>query len=214
MAKIGMFFPVAAKIKSYGTDGKPVYDAGIIIGAATLADMSFDTADAELYADDTLVESDTSITGYSGKMGVDNFGSEQSAAKETELSVIAYLTGQEVETGESADGYDEKLVYTGALPPYVGLGFIKNKIIRGVKKYEVTWCYKAQFKVPAESDKTKEKGVSYSTSEIDYAGYGIDVSGAEEPQYIERYYCSTKEQAKALLIKLANITEATTTSVG
>ena len=210
MAKIGMFYPVAAKIKSYDTALKPVYDAGIIIGAAVLADVSYETADAELYADDVLKESDTSIIGYSGKLGVDNFGSEQSAAEETELSVIAYLTGQEVETGESDDGYDEKLVHTGALPPYVGFGYIKHKVIRGVKKYEVTWCYKTQFKTPNESDKTKEKGTSYSTSEIEYIGHGIDVSGAEEPQFVERYYCSTKEQAKTLLYKLANITEATT----
>ncbi len=214
MAKIGMFYPVAATIAGYGADGKPTYNAGIIIGAAILADMSFENADAELYADDVLKESDTSITGYSGKMGVDNFGSEQSAAKETELSVIAYLTGQEVETGSTDDGYDEKLVYTGALPPYVGFGYVKHKVIRGVKKYEVTWGHKAQFKVPAESDKTKEKSLSYNTSEIEYTGYGIDVSGVEEPQFVERYYCATKEQAKALLYKLANITEATTTSVG
>ena len=91
MAKIGMRYPVAAKITGYGADGYPTYDQGIIIGRGVKASISYDTADAALYADDLLAESDASVVGYSGSLEVDGFGTHQSAKSEAVATIMQYL---------------------------------------------------------------------------------------------------------------------------
>ena len=63
MAKIGMRYPVAMKISGYDETGMPVYENGIYIGKGVKADVNFDTAEGELFADDTLVEYDSCVSG-------------------------------------------------------------------------------------------------------------------------------------------------------
>ena len=196
MAKIGMRYPVAAKITGYGADGYPTYDQGIIIGRGVKASISYDTADAELYADDGLAESDASVVGYSGSLEVDGFGTHQSAKSEAVATIMQYLYN--LDTSE-----DNSFEITDAMPPNLGMGYIRQVVKRHTKTYTVIWCHEVQFKNPADEDATKEKGVTFNTSTIEFTGHSRQV-------FVKQFTgFETLTAAKTKLYELAKIKETT-----
>lgn len=208
MAKIGMRYPVAMKISGYDETGMPVYENGIYIGKGVKADVNFDTAEGELFADDTLVEYDSCVSGYSGSLETDGFGTIKSGANETKTSVIAYITGaKSVEKGSEVT-FEESYETTGESSPYCGLAYIKCEVVEGVRKWYVYHCYKAAFKMPNESDSTKTKSINFGTSSIDFTGMGIMKAGAEDPVFTKCYLCSSYEKAVALLKSIGKIQAA------
>lgn len=209
MAKIGLKYPAAAPITGYDETGMPIYGSGMFIGKGVKADVSYDTADADLYADDVLAEYDGSVTGYSGSLELDGFGTHQSAAKETEAKVLGFLLGVETEEGETSDNFVETVETTGAPAPYLGLAYIKTKIVSGKKYWIVKHCFKTCFKMPNDSSETKGKSVSFGTSSVDFTGMGVHIIGREEPVFTKEYTCETHEKAVALLMELTHITKAT-----
>lgn len=206
MAKIGMRYPVAAKITGYGADGYPTYDQGIIIGRGVKASISYDTADAELYADDGLAESDASVVGYSGSLEVDGFGTHQSAKSEAVATIMQYLYN--LDTSE-----DNSFEITDAMPPNLGMGYIRQVVKRHTKTYTVIWCHEVQFKNPADEDATKEKGVTFNTSTIEFTGHGVEVtpkSGDSRQVFVKQFTgFETLKAAKTKLYELAKIKETT-----
>lgn len=206
MAKIGMRYPVAMKISGYDETGMPIYENGIYIGKGVKADVNFDTAEGELYADDALAEFDSCVVGYSGSLEADGFGTFQSGANETRATVLAYLTG--AEAAEKGSNFEEAYETTGGSSPYCGFAYIKREIENGSPKWYVYHCYKAAFKMPNESDSTKTKSINFGTSSIDFTGMGIMKTGAEDPIFTKCYLCSSYEKAVALLKSIAKIQEA------
>lgn len=211
MAKIGLRYPAVMQITGYDTTGMPKYASGIFVGKGVKADISYEGADAELHADDMLAEYDNGTVSYSGTLEVDGFGTHQSAAKETDLSVLAYLRGTETESGESDDKYTEALETTGASAPYLGFVYIKRKVKEGKTYWVVKHCYKVCFKVPNDSAQTKEKSTTFNTSSVDFTGMGVEIMGKEEPVFTKDYLCETLENAIALLKSLAHIAEGVIT---
>lgn len=208
MAKIGLRYPAIAKITGYDENGMPVYGSGIFVGKGVKADISFEASNAELYGDDGLAEYDNTVTGYSGTLETDGFGTHQSAAKETDLSVRAYMSGAILEKGEGADAeYTEAIETDGSPAPYHGFTYIKRKIREGVAYWVVKHCYKVCFAVPDDSSQTKEKNTSFGTSSVSFTGMGLQVPGKEDMVFTKDYMCDTLDKAVALLKKLMKISD-------
>lgn len=208
MAKIGLRYPAIAKITGYDENGMPVYGSGIFVGKGDKADISFESSNAELYGDDGLAEYDNSATGYTGSLEVDGFGTHQSAAKETDLSVRAYMSGAILEKGEGADAeYTEAIETDGSPAPYHGFTYIKRKVREGKTYWVVKHCYKVCFDVPDDSSQTKEKNTAFNTSTVSLTGTGIQVAGKENLVFVKDYMCETLDKAVALLKKLMKITD-------
>lgn len=208
MAKIGLRYPAIAKITGYDASGMPVYADGIFVGKAVKADVNFDSANAELYADDSLAEYDNGIVGYSGTLEIDGFGTHQSAAKETDLSVQAYMRGSTVTKSESGEKFTESIETTGSGAPYCGFAYIKRQVRSGKTYWLVKQCYKVCFSVPNDSAQTKEKSTSFGTTSVDFTGTGVEVTGKEDLVFTKDYMCDTLDKAVALLKELMHITDA------
>lgn len=208
MAKIGLRYPAIAKITGYDATGMPVYAEGIFVGKAVKADVNFDSANAELYGDDALAEYDNGIVGYSGSLEIDGFGTHQSAAKETDLSVQAYMRGAAVDKSESGGKFSESIETTGSGTPYCGLAYIKRMVRSGKPYWMVKHCYKVCFSVPNDSAQTKEKSTSFGTTSVDFTGMGVEAVGKEDLVFTKDYMCETLDKAIALLKELMHITDA------
>lgn len=211
MAKIGLRYPAIAKITGYDATGMPVYADGIFVGKGIKADINYDGANAELYADDTLTEYDNGVVGYSGSLELDGFGTHQSAANETDLSVQAYMRGENVEKNQSESNFTESIETTGIIAPYHGFVYIKRMVRSGKTYWMVKHCYKVCFSIPADSSQTKEKSTSFGTSSVDFTGMGVERIGEEDLVFTKDYMCTTLDKAIALLKELAHIKDSATT---
>lgn len=191
MAKIGLKFPVASPITGYTSEGMPIYGTGFIIGKALTAEKSVESNDNPLYADDAIVENDTSFSGGSIKLGVSDFGSDYLDS----LQVQAKMLGHTAAKGK---------IQRGALDiaPYLGFGFYKTKKQNNKFIYEATWLFKSVFKIPSESTNTKGKSIEWQTPEIE--GTFMAVEGYENDLYEETEVFENEQEAKSWLINKAN----------
>lgn len=140
MAKIGLRYPV---YKGATTQG--------VIGKAIQADVTIETSEAKLYADDVIAESDKSFKSGKIILGIDDLSD----------SIQKDLLGHSIDvTGEiTANKNDQS--------NYVGIGFYGTKQVSGVKKYRAVWFPMVQFAEPGDSNKTKGENMEFSTPTIE-----------------------------------------------
>lgn len=150
MARIGLKY-FRYSILTEGTDGTPSYNGAKTPGKAVSCNVSITNNSATLYADDTLVESDTSFSNGTVTMVID----------EDDLQTMATLLGhtiteEGVMTRSSSD-----------VAPYVGLGRIVVKLVNNVKKYKVEFLYKVKFSEPSQENQTKGESVEFATTSVE-----------------------------------------------
>lgn len=150
MAKIGLN-NFRYGILTEGQDGAPSYSGAKIPGKAISCSVSISNNSATLYADDTLVESDTSFQSGTITMGID----------EDDLKTMSELLGH---TYSEEDGIKRN---SGDVAPYVGLGRIVTKMVNNVLKYKVEFLYKVKFGEPSAENSTKGESVEFATTEIE-----------------------------------------------
>lgn len=126
---------------TYGTPKKP----------AKAISFSFEpsVADAVLYADDGVAESDFRVTGGSVTMGIDR----------EDLETQCDMLGHEYSEGEVIDNVDD-------VAPYVGVGRITKLMVDGAIKYRGTVLALVKFNEPSESDQTQGENVEFNTTEL------------------------------------------------
>lgn len=198
MAKIGLYYPVAAKITAETYGSVPTYGTGIVIGKAITADITINTNDNPLYADGAIAENDRSFSDGTVKLGVDDISMETEAA----------LLGSKytAESKETQSPTPETIVKSsGQTAPYFGFGFYKKGMKANVPYFEVTWLYKVQFAPFSENGKTKEKSIEWQTPEIE--GSVMIVDGYEDGAYETKAKFTSESAARTWLNTLANITE-------
>ena len=149
MAKIGLT-NFRYSVLTEATDGTPSYAGAIKPAKAVSCSVSIDNNDAKLYADDALAESDTSFSGGSVTMGID----------EDDLTTMAALLGHTIDDGEIVRNADDAA-------PYVGLGRVVTKMVGGQYKYKVEILYKVKFAEPSQENNTKGESVEFGTTEIE-----------------------------------------------
>ena len=126
------------------------YNGALTLGKAIDCKVSLDLNSAELYADDTLAESD-----YSVKKGTVTITFD-----EDDDETIATLTGHEISDGEIIRKDSD-------VAPYVGFGRIITKVVNGAYKYKVEFLNKVKFKDALPDEKTKGESVEFSTTSLE-----------------------------------------------
>ena len=129
-------------------DGVETYGNPKKLAEVMTADLSVKTADATLYADDTLSESVTEFASATLKMGIKDLSTENTAE----------LLGQKV------DG--DNVVWAGKNnePPYIAVGF---RAAKTGGKYKYIWLLKGKCKLPSEKYETKGESIKFNTPEIE-----------------------------------------------
>ena len=118
-------------------------------GKAVDCKVSIEKNSAELYADDGLAESDYSFKKGAVDLTVDDEG-----------EAFADVLGHKVGT----DG--EVVRNDNDVAPYVAIGRILTKQVKGVKSYKVEFLHKVQFSEPNADEKTKGESLEFGTSAI------------------------------------------------
>lgn len=123
------------------------------LGKAVDCKVTIEKNNAVLNADDSLAESDYSFKSGTVTMTVDEDADE----------VFAEILGHSI----SEDG--EMVRNANDTAPYVALGRIITKMVKGVKKYKVEYLHKVKFNEPNADEKTKGESVEFSTNAIEGA---------------------------------------------
>ena len=117
------------------------------LAKAISADLSVTVAEAILYADDAVDETEKEFVSGELKLNVNDISQEDAAE----------LLGQTLD--------DDGVVYAGGddIAPYKAIGFRAKK---PGGKFRYLWLYKVKFAVPNESYATKGDGIEFKTPEI------------------------------------------------
>ena len=150
MAVIGLNNFRFAKLLNPESTGDPIYDGAKSPGKAISCNVEVENYDAELYADDILVESDKSFKKGTVTMTIDD----------ENLATAATLLGHTFQDGTIIRKADDNA-------PYVGLGRIVMKLVNNVRKYKVEFLYKVKFSEPSAENTTKGEDIEFGTPELE-----------------------------------------------
>lgn len=196
-ANVGMLYPVASQVDTYTPNSSITYKTGFVVDEAREANVTWNTADGEFYGDNSLLDVDNSVTGYS-------IDFETTGLKDT---IRASLLGET----KSGDVYS----ITGAPSPEVGFGYIRNMRDDSsgtvTEVFEAWWHYRLRFAHPNEQSRTKESSTEWRTPVISGKGMGVYLTGSDEhPTFVDHETFSSVSAAKAWLQGKANIGTVTT----
>ena len=157
MATIGVSKPYYALYQSEG--GTVSYQGGGLMGKAVELSASIEAGEENnLYADNMVVESDSSFAGGTLTITTDDLLQEAS-------KVLLGLKTNEVTVGEEKV---TELVYDDeSVAPYLGVGIIIKKKRSGSYAYRAIIFTKVQFKVPEASATTQGEAVEWQTPAIE-----------------------------------------------
>lgn len=192
MAKTGLRYIVVAKLQSAADGQAPVYENGMVLGAGVAADITYTINEAKLYANNALKESTKAITGGTINLTLDDLINEARAYA---------LNVKKVE-----DGTNVTWRTVGKSAPYVGVGFIEERIIDGVTKHLPTWVYKCQFAPQGKSAQTRGENVEFRTTQINGEMMGVYPDTSGEVAFIDDKEFDNGEEATAWIKQMANIT--------
>ena len=196
MAFIGMRHPVVAALSTHTAGSEPTYSAGKVVGHAIAGNLTITRNNNPLYADDTIVEDDNSITSMSLELGLDDLTEE---VRTYMLGLVKKTTG----TGSAAvDTYYD----TDAAAPYVGLGYIRVRRLAGATSYEACWYYKAMFSEESESSATKGESIEWQTPTITGHIMGVSIDGTGALTFRKKQSFGTESAAISWLNTQAGIT--------
>lgn len=121
------------------------------LGKAIDCKVSLQLNSGELYADDSLSESDYTF----------NKGTVNITVDEDDDKVLAPLLGHSI----SEDG--EIIRNDTDVAPYIAFGRILTKIVNGIYKYKVEFLSKVKFKDTMPDEKTKGESTEFTTPSIE-----------------------------------------------
>lgn len=174
-AGIGCKYPVYGTYSC--TSGTVSHTSGKVLGKAVKVSATYEKNDVKLYADDGLVESDTSFK--SGKLTAEIYG--------LSLEDRATLLGHTA-LAESAVGFTGKSTDTA---PYVGFGFYAK---RSDNKYVAIFYSKVKFSEPKDEMETKGETTAYKNTELE-----ADIMVDDTDEFIEVQEFATESAAKTYL---------------
>ena len=131
-------------------DGSISYSGAKKPGKMISFQLTLTKSEAELYADDGLAESDSTVTGGDITLGLDR----------SENEMAADLFGHEVtEDGEVISNVND-------VAPYVGVGRVSRCVVDGRHKFRATILRKTKFAEPDEEDTTRGQNTEFNTYTI------------------------------------------------
>jgi phi13 family phage major tail protein len=150
MAAIGLKYPMVALYDE--SAGTPTYKSGMVMAKAIKVDLKWTKNDAELYADDALDEADTSITGGTETLGINDL------TYEVQALILGHKYNKES---------NELVVNENDVAPYVGHGFYGKVKRNGVEKFRAIWLCKMMYSEPDETLETKGEKTSFNTPSLE-----------------------------------------------
>lgn len=200
MAYIGMRNPVVAPITAH-TDGSAItYGTGMILGPAVAATLNFDVADNPDYGDDIIIDNDNGVNGYSATLETNNITAEGRA--------MALGWQPKTGTGSTVTHYE----VTGNAAPYVGWGFIRVKMFKGVRSFEAFWFHKSQFSPNGINASTKQRQIEWNHPQLSVQGMGVYLDNSGDVKYFDWMEFETEAAAQTWLYGRANVTPPATTT--
>lgn len=150
MAKIGLSdFRYGALTEA--PDGTPSYGQVNRLARAISCQVEVSNNSAMLYADNVLVESDTSFQGGTITLTID----------EDDNETMANILGHTI----TSDGVLIRNSNDSA--PWLGFGRVVKKMVNGVYKFKVEFLYKVKFSEPSADNSTQGENVEFATTEIE-----------------------------------------------
>lgn len=154
MAKVGLRGLTYAVIGGAGAYGTPKS-----MGKGITASVSANNADAKLFADDALAESDSSFISATVSMTVDD----------DRAPVMAELLGHTYNEANK-----EIVRNVNDVAPYIGLGRIIRKVVENTPQWKVEFLRKVKFAEPSQEENTKADSVEFGTTTIEGVAYALD----------------------------------------
>lgn len=146
-----------AELTEAEVDGAASYGAPEKLAGAIEAKVTYDTNDAKVYVDDTLGETDSSITGGTIDLTIDD----------DDMTVFGPLLGMdEITTGEGVTAIKGYVTKVSDSPKNVGFGYIVMKQVKGQTKYVVRFFYKVKFKPFSSDAKTRGESTEFITPTV------------------------------------------------
>ena len=192
-ANVGMVCPVVATVSTYTAGTSISYNTGKVIAEAVSASLNWNRSDGEFYGDDTLLDSDNGVTGYTIDFEPTGLTDE----------VRGYMLGETVQTGEYS--------ITDAAAPDVGFGYVRvmrstNSSGVVVDSYEGWWFYKLKFGVSNEQTQTKGQSIEWRTPTLSGKGSGILLDATGSKKFALHKTFTSKSDAIAYVKGKAGIT--------
>lgn len=159
MAKIGLTnFRFGKLLTETGTGTQPTYGTVRTPGKAISCSVDISNNDASLYADDAVIETDTSFQSGTVTIGIDD----------DDIQTMGILLGHTVTTSGTSPSITYTLVRNkDDEAPYVGLGRVITKMVNNVKMYKVEFLYKVKFSDPKAENNTRGESTEFGTYEIE-----------------------------------------------
>lgn len=164
------------------------YKEGQTVSDTIDVDLKINNNDAKLYADDQLVESDSTFK--DGDIAI------QLADIDDEIK--AKYLGHKYNEGETIYNKDDTA-------PYVGLGFYAMRKVHNVVKFRAIVLLKVKFSEPSEKYTTKGDSISFQTPTINGK-----VSTATDGVWKKDQTFDTEEEAQEYIDTALNITSQAT----
>ena len=189
---VGMVYPVFAPVNTYTPGTSITYSTGKVIAEARAATVSWERSDSEFYGDDTLLDTDNGVTGYS--IDFEPTGLTDTVRKD--------MLGETLATSE--------YTVTDAAAPDVGFGYIRVMRENGQSgvstTYEGWWYYKLKFSVNSEETRTKEQSLEWRTPTLTGKGSGVQLGSGATLSFAIHKSFTTMADAKTWLNGKASIT--------
>lgn len=183
MAKIGLKYPVYALATE--TASAISYASGAVLAKAISANISIETNDVKLYADDAVCESDHSFSSGTVTIEIDDL---KNAAQ---VALLGYTEGS---VYDASAGTKELKAGGNDSPAHVGFGFYGKKVVNKVPKWRAIWLKKVQFSEPADELATKGETVEFGTTTLEGT-----IMVAADGYWKEEVTCDTEPEAIAWL---------------
>jgi len=153
MAVIGLKYMICAPITE--SNSAVSHKNGHVMSHAIGAEISINLSEANLSADDRIVESIKEF-----REGSLNLNGDHLAYK-----TLSLLLGHKIE--KQPDGTEMLIAKGDDDGQFVGVGFYATSIKSGVRRFRAIWLRKVKFGVPSESLETKGgTGINFQTPEI------------------------------------------------
>ena len=175
MARIGL-----KNFRYSELDAEEKVKAPKTLGKAIDCKVSLDLNNAELFADDSIAESDYSFNKGTVTIGIDD----------DDDTILAPLLGHTVTEGEVIRKDTDQA-------PYIAFGRIITKIVGGVYKYKVEFLETVKFKDFMPDEETKKENLDFKTITIEGT-----VTKKKNGEWSKSKTFTTYEEASTYLDKL------------
>lgn len=150
MAYIGLRKPIVAKATIDETTGAISYGTPFAFGKAVSFNDSPNIAEASLYGDDTLAESEKAVTSSALSLGTTDIPDQ------AKTEMYGHKKSTEQGSNEIAYNVDDESAY-------VGFGVIGVKKVDGVRSFEAGFYPKTQWEEPSVDKSTRGENTEFTT---------------------------------------------------